>query len=267
MNIDRLIQLGRLSLQFSRVNRITLHEDGERLESDTDHTFMLTLIACAIASEHPELGLDVGLVAQLCQVHDLVEVYAGDTPTLNITAEERVIKAMREAEALQQLLREFHHVPWLWGMLRRYEEQNCLESHFVRYVDKLMPKITHLLNDGAALAPQGVTTAKQLMARHIAQGFELKRKYPCFPPVDQLFDALTMRCDRDLTFKPRMKAVKVYPHEPREPIDGSDLQCKHCDRRARPGVLVPYGNPFSDTEHWGECSVRLRAVINGEENP
>jgi len=80
-----VVRLGQLALAFGRVNRITRHEDGTTPESDTDHTVMLGLIACALAERwYPHL--DRGLVAQYALVHDLVEVYAGDTPTLAIDA-------------------------------------------------------------------------------------------------------------------------------------------------------------------------------------
>ena len=76
---DAVIALGRLALRFGRVDRITYHDDGVTAESDTDHTVMLGLIACAFAAAHlPDL--DVGLIAEFAPVHDLVEVYAGDTP-------------------------------------------------------------------------------------------------------------------------------------------------------------------------------------------
>lgn len=77
---DVTLNLGRLALLFGRVNRITKHDDGMTLESDTDHTIMLSLLACAFASKYMP-DLDIGRVAQFALVHDLVEAYAGDTAT------------------------------------------------------------------------------------------------------------------------------------------------------------------------------------------
>ena len=42
------IRLADLILRFGRVNRATYHPDGERPESDTDHTVMLGILACAV---------------------------------------------------------------------------------------------------------------------------------------------------------------------------------------------------------------------------
>jgi 5'-deoxynucleotidase YfbR-like HD superfamily hydrolase len=63
---------------------------------------MLGLIACAFAAAHlPDL--DVGLIAQYALVHDLVEVYAGDTPTLRpLSAAAKARKRQREHHAYQR---------------------------------------------------------------------------------------------------------------------------------------------------------------------
>lgn len=87
-NTEGLIDIGKMILSFAKVNRVTLHEDGETLESDTDHTVMVSVCACALAFKlYPYL--DVGKVAQYAIIHDLVEVYAGDTNTFNISTEDR----------------------------------------------------------------------------------------------------------------------------------------------------------------------------------
>ncbi len=198
MTVDDLLYLGKLSLTFGRVERATLHEDGERPETDTDHTFMLTLVACSLASKHPELGLDVGLVCQLAQVHDLVEVYAGDTPTLDPSMKTLADKVTRELNAMNRLRVELAPFPWLLGILERYERQACDESCFVRYVDKLMPKITHLLNEGAALPALGCKTRQELWRILAEQRATLENAYDDLTVVDQLFGALMLRCELDL---------------------------------------------------------------------
>ena len=79
--LNAALDLARLCLQFGRVERITRHEDGVRLETDTDHTVMLGIFACAFAASFAP-GLNTGLIAQFAMIHDLVEVYAGDTVTM-----------------------------------------------------------------------------------------------------------------------------------------------------------------------------------------
>ncbi|HWH16511.1 MAG TPA: HD domain-containing protein [Candidatus Paceibacterota bacterium] len=152
-----MIDLGELALAFGRTNRITRHPDGVTLESDTDHTVMLGLAACAFASRFAP-HLDVGRVAQFALVHDLVEVYAGDTVTSHksFTAADHKDKEEREAAALARISDEFGaSLPWLPDTIAAYERLDTPESRFVKVVDKAMPKIANILNKGVTFKPQG----------------------------------------------------------------------------------------------------------------
>jgi putative hydrolase of HD superfamily len=152
-----LIDIAKLVFSFARVHRVTLHEDGETAESDTDHTVMLSVCACALAERlYPHL--DLGKVAQFAIVHDLVEAYAGDTNTFNITDEERNQKEERERKAYERIRDEFQDVySWLPATIASYEALDSNEAQFVKAVDKLMTKLTHRINKGAYLIKTGKT--------------------------------------------------------------------------------------------------------------
>ncbi len=145
---DDLVNLGRLALAFGKVERATYHPDLTP-ETDATHTVMLSWVACALAAR---CCLDVGLVAQLVSVHDLPEVYAGDTQTLRIGAEGLASKAEREERATARLEGEFAAggASWLTRTLALYNAQEIPEARLVRAVDKMCPKLTHLLNGGHA---------------------------------------------------------------------------------------------------------------------
>lgn len=152
-----MIDLGELALAFGRTDRITRHPDGVTLESDTDHTVMLGLAACAFASRFAP-NLDTGKVAQFALVHDLVEVYAGDTVTSakGFSAEDHKDKEEREAAALARIRNEFGTtLPWLPDTIAEYEALTTPEARFVKVVDKAMPKIANILNGGVTFKPQG----------------------------------------------------------------------------------------------------------------
>jgi putative hydrolase of HD superfamily len=181
---DAVIALGQLALAFGRVNRITFHEDGTTPESDTDHTVMLGLIACALADG---TDLDTGLIAQFALVHDLVEVYAGDTATLRALSDTaKADKKAREHAAFLRIKREFgDSLPWLLATLGDYEAQIGREARFIRAVDKLLPKITHIANECATLRAQGVGPV-ELAARYDQQERELMEYAAEFPVVFEL---------------------------------------------------------------------------------
>lgn len=190
---EPVIELGRLSLAFSRVDRITYHEDGTTLESDADHTVMLGLIGCAFAAERlPQL--DLGLVAQFALVHDLVETYAGDTPTLHaLSADAKVAKQQREHRAYLRIVREFgSSLPWLPDTIQAYEQLEAPEARYVKALDKLLPKITHILNRGVTLAGQGMD-AGRLAERYEAQLEELRAYAGDFPALFDLRAELVAR--------------------------------------------------------------------------
>lgn len=155
--VEKTAALGKLILQFGRTHRATTHEDGLTPETDTDHTVMLGIIACAFADIFkPEL--DRGRIAQFALVHDLVEAYTGDVNTINVNQEQLDHKEEQERAALERIKREFGGVyPWIHTTIEEYESQTTPEARFVKTIDKAMPSITHLLNDKASLYKQGFT--------------------------------------------------------------------------------------------------------------
>ena len=174
------VKLAELILRFGRVNRATYHPDGVRPESDTDHTVMLGVLACALAAKWRHLSLNVGRVAEFALVHDLAEAYAGDTQSFDITAEAKADKEAREVAAFARIAREFAaHFPWLVGTLGAYEAQKEPEARFVRYLDKVTPKLTHALNGGVAFRQMG-KSAEDVWVVHQAQIDKLAAEYPEF---------------------------------------------------------------------------------------
>lgn len=185
-----VVRLGELALDFARVNRITFQPDAVTPESDTDHTVMLGLVACSLAKRFfPHLS--VGKVAEYCLVHDLPEVYAGDTPTLRaLTVDEQAEKRRREADAhvqIDMLLGD--DLPWVSRTIGTYEDQVVPEARFVKMVDKILPKITHIFNDAATINRHGMTRA-ELAARYEQQGRDLAEYAAEFPEIEELRTAL-----------------------------------------------------------------------------
>jgi putative hydrolases of HD superfamily len=159
--VDAVIELGRLALAFGRINRTACyHPDGDMRESDADHTVMLGWLGPALADRWFP-SLDGGLVAQFALVHDMVEVYCGDTPTLRIDAAGREAKAERERAAARRLVAEFGKtLPWVPATVLLYEEQVEPEARFVRALDKCLPKIVHLLDGARGLREEGMTSTE-----------------------------------------------------------------------------------------------------------
>jgi len=185
--LDLSLRLARLCLDLGAVSRATRHPDGVTPESDTTHTVMLTAIACSLADD---FGLDAGKVAQLATVHDIVEAHTGDVDTLGITPEARAAKERAEAAAAAVLHREFAGT-WLSSTLAEYDAQQSPEARFVRYLDKLMPRLTHTLNGGTSVK----LDLQALRCTREVQMAALARAYPEFGAVADLILAASLRLE------------------------------------------------------------------------
>jgi putative hydrolase of HD superfamily len=151
-----VVELGKLALVFSRVNRVTYHDDSLTRESDSDHTVMLALIACSYAERCYKDTIDLGKVAQFAIIHDLVEAYAGDTDSLGITQESKMDKNHREEQAFIRIKEEFQSsFPWLINTIEEYDSLASKEARYIKLLDKAMPKITNILNNGKRLIEAG----------------------------------------------------------------------------------------------------------------
>jgi putative hydrolase of HD superfamily len=142
---------------FARTERAVVTLPDGTAETDSDHAAHLAWLAPAIAAA-TEPGLDPVLVSAYAAVHDAVEVFAGDTPTITITDAERARKHDRETAA-RWLWHDSLDVqlPWLPGMIDRYESQEDPEARFVKAADKVAPKLVHYLNGARDLHAAGVT--------------------------------------------------------------------------------------------------------------
>lgn len=158
------------------------HSDG-RPENVAEHSYTLAIVALEL-SKYTKHSLDLGLVAQYVIVHDLVEAYAGDTPTHNITAEGRETKEQLEAMALGQLALEYGEGSPIVKLARRYESQTEKEARYVRMVDKLMPLLICFHDSDQSLWL--IRTPKSLQEYTINRVTELIDEYPDFEDIIKL---------------------------------------------------------------------------------
>lgn len=70
--------------------------------------------------------------------------------------------------------------------IQEYERQENPAARFVRFLDKIMTKLTHYLNNGKALDAIDMNYTK-LRYKHAQQGIELNKQYPEFTKIFELF--------------------------------------------------------------------------------
>lgn len=189
-SISDVVALGCFAARFALVERATQKVDGTK-ENDTEHSYMLGLIAVHLATKfYPDL--DTGLVVKFALIHDAPEVIVGDTPTFAITAEQRAAKESAEEAAAKELIASLQK-PW-GELLERYEQQEEREARFVRLVDKMMPALMHIHGDGRATFKDsyGIKTEEQFWAARDNRAQELRDQYPEFPEIHDVLEEVVL---------------------------------------------------------------------------
>lgn len=154
--------LGEWSIWLAHIDRQPTYLDG-RFENDAEHASMLARVSMMIALKYfPEL--DAGRVAMFSTVHDDVEGYDGDFPSLGASVDAMAAKAQREAASLERMRQDFSDIPQYVALIDAYEEQREPEARFVKVMDKCMPAIMNLYNRGKSVAEeQNIMHASEYM--------------------------------------------------------------------------------------------------------
>lgn len=149
MELDKIQKLLGFIDQFRAVYRTTYSagkpgRDPHR-ENDAEHTYELIMLVWFLALQYNnknEKNLDLNRVVMYAIVHDLVEVFAGDTHAFDVEASNT--KEVREQASLLKIKQEFSFFPEMFTLIECYEEQNDEESVFVKSVDKILPPLNNL---------------------------------------------------------------------------------------------------------------------------
>jgi putative hydrolase of HD superfamily len=153
-------------LPFYAIERaIPLRFGNRQWENDAEHSWSLAMVACMLAP-HIDPRLDIGKVAQFAVVHDITEVYAGDTNVFGPEKDHQT-KEEREHNALLRIQKEFAHLPWLPKILTKYEKQDTPEALYVRSIDKYIALVFDYIDEGQYYRDNKLTKARFL--QHMAR--------------------------------------------------------------------------------------------------
>lgn len=181
MKLDSLLRFTEMLDAFRKVERVLYANGTNRMENDSEHSYHLAMLAWYIA-DSGKLDLDKNLIIKYALVHDLVEVYAGDTYLYSENREHRESKVDREHQALIRLKEEFPFSEDMFSTIDRYEKREDRESRFIYVLDKMQPIIQIYLDDGRMWKEKGITL--QML-------FEKKKdKVALSPEIMPYFDEL-----------------------------------------------------------------------------
>ena len=142
--------------KYKTVEREMFCSDLERIESDAEHSWHLAMFLLLFEKELPE-GLDMNKMLKLALMHDLVEIYAGDTFAFD--KESQSTKKERELESAKKL---FSQLPddlhkEFDDLFNEYEEANTSEAKIVKSFDKIQPILQNLCSGGKSWKKHGIT--------------------------------------------------------------------------------------------------------------
>lgn len=142
--------------KMTSIIRHTLLIDKSRRENDAEHSWHIAVMAM-LFSEYAVEPVEVGRVVQMCLVHDLVEIIAGDTFAYD--AGGSIGKKEREKAAAEQL---FAQLPEDQGEMIRHlwEEFDATETSDAKCavcMDRIQPFLHNTLTDGHTWVENGVS--------------------------------------------------------------------------------------------------------------
>lgn len=153
----RLDQQLRFTAEIDKMTSIlrrTMLVDGSRRENDAEHSWHIAVMAL-IFEEYAAEPVNVSRAVKMCVIHDLIEIYAGDTFAYDVAG--NADKAEREAAAADKL---FALLPSGQGAEIRslWEEFDAMQTSDAKYaacMDRLQPFLHNTLTGGHTWVESG----------------------------------------------------------------------------------------------------------------
>jgi putative hydrolase of HD superfamily len=119
----------------------TCHTTAGRRESDAEHSWHLAFFLMLLESEWK--NIDILKLLKMALLHDLPELYAGDTNPYRDDTSHKSENERKASEKLFALLPE-DLASRLTHLFDEYTRQETMEARIVKAADKLMPLIQNL---------------------------------------------------------------------------------------------------------------------------
>lgn len=137
------------------IGRQTWLTGATRKENDAEHAWHMAVMT-VLLSEYANEEIDVLRTMTMLLIHDLVEIYAGDT----YAYDEEAKKTQRERE-LAAADRIFGLLPddqaeYMRGLWDEFEERKTPEARFARTLDNVQPTLLNNASEGRSWEEKGV---------------------------------------------------------------------------------------------------------------
>ncbi len=159
------------------IGRQTWLTGAVRKENDAEHAWHMAVMT-VLLSEYANEEIDVLRTMTMLLIHDLVEIYAGDTYAYDEEGKKtQKSRELAAADRLFQMLPEDQGEKFreIW---EEFEAENTPESRFARTMDNLQPMMLNAATDGKSWADGGIRLS-QILGRNknTAKGSEVLWEY------------------------------------------------------------------------------------------
>ncbi|MEG2234338.1 MAG: HD domain-containing protein, partial [Oscillospiraceae bacterium] len=151
MTDDRFEKQLRFIVEIDKMKNIfrkTLIIDGTRRENDAEHSWHIAVMAILLSEYCKDKSVDIMRAVKMALVHDLIEIYAGDTFAYdeagNSTKEERERDA---ADRLYALLPQEQGAE-LRALWEEFDAEITPDARYAAAMDHLQPFIHNYMTDG-----------------------------------------------------------------------------------------------------------------------
>lgn len=175
--IEKIVDFCREIDKQKFVQRRTYLTDGKRMENDAEHAWHMAIMALLLP-EYSNAQIDIHKVVSILLIHDLVEIYAGDTFAYDVEGQKT--QKERENAAADKL---FSQLPddlnkkfrSLWDEFEIWETE---EAKFAHALDNFQPLMLQAATDGKAWQ-EGNRRLSEVMGRNArsAEGSQVLWEY------------------------------------------------------------------------------------------
>lgn len=121
---------------------------NKREENDAEHSWHICMSAIILKEYFIYNDIDISKALKMILIHDLVEIYSGDTPTFSeYSAEEKFLSELSSAKKIFSLLPEEQNKEYL-SLWEEFEEAKTKESLFANAFDKFQGFLQNISSDG-----------------------------------------------------------------------------------------------------------------------
>ncbi|MBK2029023.1 HD domain-containing protein [Francisella noatunensis] len=140
--------------------------DNNRRENTAEHSWHVALMG-VILQEYASEELDMLKVLKMLLIHDIVEIYAGDTYAFDnhavlakqndkeLEALEKIFSLLPEGEA------EEYKALWI-----EFEDNQTLEAKYSKAIEKAVPVLQNMQNNGGSWVVYGKVPKEKVISRN-----------------------------------------------------------------------------------------------------